>query len=195
MKHKCMGDELCCCPPPDSPSSSQKEGERENTESTLSRSFFFRRIWSDELTRTLLCDSWEEDSTGVLITPLCHSECNPQWFTWKVRLMCFHVISEAEVDDSIFNNTGSGVVDTEKPRGWERAFLGAPGGPSPYWLVYERSPECALWLFPLTRLILPWLMPAIKAISNIYYYTVATSPWPSPRLTSDSVFLKQMYLM
>lgn len=31
-----------------------------------------------------------------------------------------------------------------------------------------------------TRLILPWLMLAIKAISNIYYYTVATSICPPP---------------
>lgn len=95
-------------------------------------------------------------------------------------------------DDSIFNNTGFGVLNTEKPCGWERAFLWAPEGPSPYWLVYERSPESALWLFSLTRLILPWLMPAIKAISNIYYYIVATSLWPSLRCICDSVLLQQM---
>lgn len=95
-------------------------------------------------------------------------------------------------DDSIFNNTGFTVLDTEKPCGWEGAFLWVPGGLSPYWLVYERSPESLLWLFPLTRLILHWLMPAIKAISNIYYYTVATSPWPSQRRICDSVLLQQM---
>lgn len=169
--------------------------ETENTESTLSRSVFFWRIWSDEPTRAMLWNSWEEDNTGILIIPLCHFECNPQWFTWKARLMCFHVTQtpEAErVDDSFFNNTGFGVLNTEKPCGWERAFLGAPRRPSPYWLVYERNPESALWPFSLTRLTLPWVMSAIKAISNIYYYTVVTSPWTSPRRICDSVLLKQM---
>lgn len=111
----------------------------------------------------------------------------------KARLtVCVFMRLRGRAKMIAFSITGFVVLNTEKPCGWERAFLWALGGPSPYWLVYERSPESALWWFPLTRLILPWLMPAIKAISNIYYYTVGTSPWPSPHCICDSVLLQQI---
>lgn len=106
-------------------------------------------------------------------------------FTWQ-RLQ------RQRKDDSVFNNTDFGVFTAEKPCSGERAFLGAPRGPHRYWLVYDRSTESALWLFHLIRLILPWVMPAIKATSNIYYYTVVTSPWTSPRRICDSELPKQM---
>lgn len=65
--------------------------------------------------------------------------------------MCFHVTPRQREDDSVFNNTCFGVLNREKPRGREGAFLTAPEGQSPYWLLYERNPTIPFMTFPFNQ--------------------------------------------
>lgn len=81
-------------------------------------------------------------------------------------------------DRRVFNNTGFGGVNTEKPCGCNGASLWKPWGSTPYWLVYEERPK--ICFMALSSNQVNTILIDSSNWNHTYLTFIVTPWWPHP---------------